>query len=262
MNIKIVSVATVLAALAVAPISGAMAAGAAPADGEKKSGWMQDSEKDEALELVGDIDRGREIYEVCSACHMLNGWGLQDGTFPQLAGQHTTVTIKQLSDIRAGNRDNPTMYPFALPSEIGGTQAIADVAAYMATLPMTPYNGVGPGERLDVGKKLYQENCVRCHGEHGEGNAEKFYPRLEGQHYAYLVRQFEWIKEGKRRNANPEMVKQIQEISKEDMDAILDYTSRLQPPEDKRAPECAEEFKKPYPRHEPNVPCWENPDFL
>ena len=36
-----------------------------------------------------------------------------DGTFPQLAGQHTTVLIKQMADIRAGERDNPTMYPFA-----------------------------------------------------------------------------------------------------------------------------------------------------
>ena len=35
--------------------------------------------------------------------------------------------IKQLADIRAGNRDNPTMYPFALPESIGDAQALADV---------------------------------------------------------------------------------------------------------------------------------------
>ncbi len=250
--------AVVIAALA-AP---ALAAGPAPAQNKTASGWMQESEREEALELKGDVARGKDIYEVCSACHMPNGWGMQDGTFPQLAGQHTTVTIKQLSDIRAGNRDNPTMYPFALPSEIGGTQAIADVAAYMATLPMTPYQGVGPGNRLDVGAKLYKENCERCHGAHGEGDAAKFYPRLEGQHYNYLVRQFEWIKEGKRRNANPEMVKQIQEISKEDMDAILDYTSRLQVPADKMVESCKEEYSKPFPRSEPSTLCWDNPDFL
>lgn len=261
MRIRLFSSLTAAAVVLAASAALAAGPGATPPD-KKTSGWMQESEREEALELKGDVARGKDIYEVCSACHMPNGWGMQDGTFPQLAGQHTTVTIKQLSDIRAGNRDNPTMYPFALPSEIGGVQAIADVAAYMATLPMTPYNGVGKGDRLDVGEKLYKVNCERCHGTHGEGDAAKFYPRLEGQHYAYLVRQFEWIKDGKRRNANPEMVQQIKEISKEDMDAILDYTSRLQPPADKRHPDCAAEFEKPYPRPEPQKGCWDNPDFM
>ncbi len=65
---------------------------------------------------------------------MPEGWGSKDGTFPQLAGQHHSVIIKQLADIRALNRDNPTMYPFALPSQIGGPQALADVVAYMGSI--------------------------------------------------------------------------------------------------------------------------------
>ena len=86
-------------------------------------------EQDEALHLQGNAENGRDVYEVCAACHLPEGWGLADGTFPQLAGQHHNVIIKQLADIRALNRDNPTMYPFALPSQIGGPQALADVVA-------------------------------------------------------------------------------------------------------------------------------------
>ncbi|MFZ0790399.1 MAG: c-type cytochrome, partial [Chromatiaceae bacterium] len=80
-------------------------------------------EKDEALHLEGDPENGRDVYEVCSACHLPEGWGTKDGTFPQLAGQHGSVIIKQLADIRALNRNNPTLYPFALPDQIGGPQA-------------------------------------------------------------------------------------------------------------------------------------------
>jgi len=211
-------------------VSAGQAAGPVQAPQSDKKVWMSEgSERDEALKLTPDVEKGKEIYEVCSACHLPEGWGQTEGTFPEIAGQHRTVLIKQLEDIREGNRDNPTMYPFALPSEIGGAQAVADVTEYISRLPMNPENGIGPGTDLEHGKKLYADNCVRCHGQNGEGAGEKYYPRIQGQHYNYLVRQYQWIKEGKRRNANPEMVEQIKNFSDKDTFAVLDYVSRLKP---------------------------------
>lgn len=188
-------------------------------------------EKSVAMTLTPDRENGIEIYEVCSACHLLEGWGRKDGTFPQLAGQHREVLIKQMADIRAGNRDNPTMYPFALPESIGDEQALADVTAYIAKLPMNPDNGKGEWAKgtpeFAQGAKLYKDNCVECHGEHGEGIADKFYPRIEGQHYKYMLRQFEWIRDGKRRNANPDMVEQIKRFSDKDMQMVINWVSRV-----------------------------------
>ena len=205
-------------------------------------------EKDKALHLTPDIENGLDVYEVCSACHKPEGWGGKDGTFPMLAGQHRAVLIKQLADIRARNRDNPTMYPFALPESIGDEQALADVTAYIAKLPMNPDNGKGEwaddSPEMAQGEKLYKDNCVKCHGETGEGKAEKFYPKIQGQHYKYMLRQFEWIRDGKRRNANPDMVKQIKGFSDKDMKMVINYVSRIKIPKDQLGPIG-----------------WQNPDF-
>jgi len=214
------------------------------------SGWNEGGgEQEEALHLTPDLDNGRDVYEVCSACHLPEGWGLQEGTFPQLAGQHRGVLIKQLADIRALNRDNPTMYPFALPESIGDAQAIADVVAYIEQLPMNPEPGRGPWEpgtpHFEAGKKLFADNCVKCHGETGMGDKEKFYPRINGQHYNYMLRQFEWIRDGKRRNANPDMVEQIKNFSDQDMKNVINYVSWVPVPAEQLAPSKD----------------WQNPDF-
>jgi hypothetical protein len=60
----------------------------------------------------------------------------------------------------------------------------------------------------------------------------------------HLVRQFEWIRDGKRRNADPDMVAQIEGFEEREVRAVLDYVSRLEPPEEFRAPAG-----------------WRNPDF-
>lgn len=202
-------------------------------------------EYDMALTLTPDLDNGKMVYLTCAVCHRPEGWGSPDGIYPQIAGQLSTVIIKQLADIRSRNRDNPIMYPFAVPRIMGGAQEMADVAAYIAKLPMSPINGVGSGRDLARGEKLYKDNCVDCHGANGEGDSKDHIPAIWGQHYLYLVRQFEWIKLGKRRNADMEMQKQIRNFSGRDIHALMDYVSRLKPADERVAKDAN----------------WHNPDF-
>lgn len=197
-----------------------------------------------ALELTPDIDKGRELYKLCVTCHGPEGWGNRNGSYPQIAGQLPGVTIKQMADIRVGNRDNPIMRAFTTERIMGGAQDIADVAAYIAALPMTADNGQGRDRYLAMGKEIYQFDCADCHGELGEGNAKKHVPVLYGQHFQYLARQYRWIRDGRRRNANKEMVEQIQNYSLREERAVLAYTASLRPPEEKLA-----------------APGWTNPDF-
>ncbi|MCU7905244.1 MAG: c-type cytochrome [Candidatus Thiodiazotropha sp. (ex Epidulcina cf. delphinae)] len=201
------------------------------------AGWNEaESEREEAMNLTPDIVRGKTIYEGCGVCHMPEGWGTPNGAYPQIAGQHRSVVIKQLADIRAENRDNPSMYPFAIPEEIGGAQSIADVALYIESLKMTTATGKGDGNDLEHGKKFFIKYCTECHGEHGEGSQAEAYPVIQGQHYNYLLRQLMWIQNGKRRNANQDMMEAISDFSMRDLKALSDYVSRLPLDENKRSP--------------------------
>ena len=205
---------------------------------------VSDAETDQALSLTPNLENGKRIYKTCALCHAPEGWGSAFGRFPQIAGQHASVIMKQLADIRANNRDNPTMLPFSRGRVLSGAQDIADVAAYIEQLPMTPINGLGPGNNLSHGKSLYEENCAKCHGENGEGDAEKFIPRIQGQHFSYMKRQMRWIQIGKRRNADDKMAKQLGNFTITDIAAVADYASRLRPDRNLLA-----------------EPGWRNPDF-
>ena len=187
----------------------------------------ESGELEEVLQLEPDAGNGRKVYALCATCHYDNGWGKEDGSFPVIAGQYRKVLIKQLADIRARKRENPTMFPFSDPETIGGPQALADVAAYIAALPPNPNVGVGDGTQLARGEKLYREQCVNCHGEQGEGDESMFYPRVQGQHYAYLVRQLKWLRDGFRKNGNPAMIERLSSYSDEDINAVADHISRL-----------------------------------
>ena len=192
----------------------------------------QEGEKSEALKLKGDRKRGEEAYEVGGACHLPSGAGRPDGTFPQLAGQHTTVLIKQMADIRAGLRDNPTMYPFA--KELIDAQELANVSSYIESLCIPidhgKYEGPDAAKQVADGKTMYEKECVECHKANGDGDKEKFYPVLAGQHYKYLLRQMTEIRDGKRRNANPDMVKIIKKYDNTQLVAISAYQSSLSMP--------------------------------
>jgi cytochrome c553 len=186
-------------------------------------------EQTPALGLEGNVGDGARAWEVCSHCHLSSGAGRPDGSVPQLAGQHTSVLIKQMADIREGRRENPIMYPFA--RTLTDPQKLADLAAYIETLPIPRENGKGPGTRLALGERLYARDCIGCHGDEGQGNAQELIPVVAGQHYEYLLRQVEDVADGWRSNNHPAMTRAMSDYTPEQLSAVVDYMSRLEWPE-------------------------------
>jgi cytochrome c553 len=182
-----------------------------------------------AMQTKGDPVRGQAAFEPCQGCHRSDASGRTSGAYPRLSGQHATVIIKQVTDIRAGRRYNPKMEPY-IGDHALSPYDIADIAVYLQGLPISSENGKGPGTGVAAGKKIYDNECADCHGNKGEGDAAKFYPMVAAQHYRYLLRELKFIRDGDRRNANPDMVKRIKAFNDDDLEAMADYMAQLSPP--------------------------------
>jgi cytochrome c553 len=87
-----------------------------------------------------------------------------------------------------------------------------------------------PRCRSPRARTLYEKQCKECHGANGEGDKAKFYPVIAGQHYKYLLRQMTEIRDGHRRNANPDMVKVIKPYTDDQLVAISAYQASLKMP--------------------------------
>lgn len=182
-----------------------------------------------ALQANADMTRGAAAFEPCQGCHRKDGSGRVSGAYPRLSGQHATVLMKQMADIRSGRRSNPKMEPF-IDDHVLTPFEIADIAVYLQSLPIALDNGKGPGSGLTMGKQLYDKDCAGCHGGQGEGAAAKFYPMVAAQHYRYLLREVQLIRDGDRRNANPDMVRVIKPYTSGELEAVADYMAAFAPP--------------------------------
>lgn len=181
------------------------------------------------LDLKGDPVRGKAAFDECEGCHRKDASGRANNATPRLSGQHASVIIKQVVDIRSGRRQNEPMKPYVNDPALS-LQAFADIASYLQALPISRNLGKGPGTGVARGKDLYSRDCAACHGDAGEGHAEMFHPMIAAQHYRYVLRELDLIRNGGRGNSNPGMVALLKTYSQPDLQAVADYIAQLPPP--------------------------------
>jgi len=179
------------------------------------------------LKATPDEVHGAELFDQCTSCHGADGGGETNGSTPRIAGQHYRVIARQIVDFRHGKRWDFRMEGMADRHHIKGAQDIADVAAYVSKLARPGNRGIGSGELVVEGSRIFAQQCESCHGREAEGNAERGVPRLAGQHYAYLVRQMYDAVDG-RRPALPALHSQrIEPLNYEQVRAVSDYLARV-----------------------------------
>ncbi len=185
------------------------------------------SEYARVLKANPDEVHGAQLFGQCISCHGADGGGETNGSTPRIAGQHYRVIAKQIVDFRYGKRWDFRMEGMADRHYIKGAQDIADVAAYVSKLARHGKRGIGSGEFVVEGGRIFAQQCESCHGREAEGNAERGVPRLAGQHYSYLVRQMHNAVDG-RRPALPALHSQrIEPLNYEQVRAVSDFLARV-----------------------------------
>jgi cytochrome c553 len=179
-----------------------------------------------ALQATPNAVNGEALFDHCASCHGADGGGETNGSTPRIAGQHFRVLAKQLVDFRSGKRWDFRMEGAAEKHHLTGPQDIADVASYISKLDQLGKRGIGSGEFVEDGRRIYAAQCQSCHGAGAEGTTDGV-PRLAGQHYAYLIRQMYDAVDGRRPALSRLHSKRMSPLDFEQIRAIADYLARI-----------------------------------
>ncbi|MFO8154273.1 c-type cytochrome [Thioalkalivibrio sp.] len=86
----------------------------------------------EPATVAGDVDAGRDRYATCISCHGAEGEG--SGIFPKISGRSADYIADRLTTYRSGEEVGPNS-ALMMPQATGlSDEAIADLAAYIASL--------------------------------------------------------------------------------------------------------------------------------
>ncbi len=180
---------------------------------------------------AGDIEAGKTKSAVCAACHGVDG-NSTNRAWPSLAGQHAGYTYKQLTDFKAGRRNNASMTGMVA---LLNDEDMKNLAAYYES--QQPKAMAFDGERIETGESIYRGGitetkvaaCMGCHAPSGVGNGPAGWPSLKGQHPEYLVTQLQNFKQGTRANDTGKMMRNVVvRMSDEEMKAVAAYIAGIQ----------------------------------
>ncbi len=179
---------------------------------------------------AGDIEAGKAKSAVCAACHGADG-NSTNGAWPSLAGQHASYTYKQLTDFKAGRRNNASMTGMVA---LLNDEDMKNLAAFYES--QQPKAMAFDGDRIETGESIYRGGitetkvaaCMGCHAPSGRGNGPAAWPSLKGQHPEYLVTQLQNFKQGMRANDTGKMMRNaVVRMSDEEMKAVAAYIAGI-----------------------------------
>lgn len=165
------------------------------------------------------ISAGEHKHGFCASCHGINGRSFKVN-YPILAGQAAPYILHQLQDFKEGRRSNPEMD--AIVPQLSD-EDMRDLAAFFAA--SEPYSSPSESDPIKAvrGKKLAESaQCTSCHLGGVNSGGSRF-PRIEGQHRNYMVKQLKDFKAGRRANDGGLMQHIAQSMTDADIEDLGNY---------------------------------------
>lgn len=183
------------------------------------------------VHAAGDAKAGKAKAVSCGGCHGADG-NSANPSWPKLAGQHADYIAKQLEDFKAGKKRNDPLMAGQVASL--SSQDMADLGAFFSSKAGS--QGAASEKLAAAGEKLYRGGdkkkgvaaCIACHGPTGAGNPGAKFPKLSGQHAAYVEKAMKDFRSGARTNDMNKMMQNIAEkMSDKEIKAVASYISGL-----------------------------------
>lgn len=167
------------------------------------------------------------VKTLCSTCHGLDG-NSTDPANPKIAGMDQEYLMRQFRAFAAGKRRDDTMSGVIATIDPGDFPSLA---AYYGQQKPAP-GKVQDAQLAAKGKVVFEDGntdsgvpaCAGCHQPDGQGNAR--FPRLAGQHQAYVLKQLAAYKSG-RRATDPLMTTVGKRLTDDEMKALAEYIAGL-----------------------------------
>jgi cytochrome c553 len=175
-----------------------------------------------------DPAKGQQLAVACGACHTQDGSrGLPAN--PILQGQHPEYMVKQLTEFKAGKRQNPIMSGMAAPL---AEQDMKHIAAFYASKQAAP-GFARNKDTVALGEQIYRGGiaarqvpaCAGCHSPNGAGIPAQ-YPRVGGQNADYAEAQLLAFRSGGRTNS-AQMASIAGKLNDREIKAVADYVAGL-----------------------------------
>ena len=173
---------------------------------------------------------GQAPYEQCGYCHEFDGNSLMP-SYPKLAEQVPAYIKKQLQDFRDGRRKGQMQATAELLSD----EDIEIVASYFSQQKLARITNPSLNQtQWEMATSLFFKGdksrgidaCISCHSSAAQGIGN--FPRLAGQHQAYLAQQLRDFKTGARANDEKGVMQELaQKLSEAEIDSVSGYLSGI-----------------------------------
>ncbi|MCX7176941.1 MAG: c-type cytochrome [Proteobacteria bacterium] len=167
---------------------------------------------------------------VCAACHAEDGNSVIP-MFPKIAGLQEAYIVKQLRDFMSGRRKSDVMAPVVAQLK---PEDVAPLAAFYSKQKLKP--GEADNKKaIGLGKLIFHDGneetgvpaCVGCHQPQGAGHG--VYPRIGGQHTAYVTQQLKNFAASERSNDVSRFMRVTSKrMSEEEIHAVAEYLVGLE----------------------------------